>query len=85
MASQLIQHGTTKNHFQQASTFIRFYNHYQLSFIMPLLSTISCYITYLTQHFSNCNYISGVRCLHKELGLIPAALDAIPVVSLLLR
>ena len=73
-----------RNHAQRASTFIKFCN-YHFPFIMPSMSTICCYITHLTHHFklsaSIRNYISGVRILHKELGLIPESLNSFPVVS----
>ena len=45
------------------------------------------FVTYLTQHFlssaSVCNYISEVRFMHRELGLIQEALASFPVASLL--
>ena len=76
-----------QNNIQQASTFMNFCVHYHLSFIMPSVSTTCCYITYLTQHCKSAssvrNYISGVRFLHKELGLTPDNVDSSPVSSLL--
>ena len=74
-------------HLQQTSTYIHFCDHYSLPLLNPSIPTITCYITYLIQHFKSarsvCNYISGIRFLHKELGLAPVSLDSFPVILLL--
>ena len=65
-----------------------FFHHYHLQFIHPSSATVCYYITHLTYQFKSSkrmhNYISGVRFLHKQLGLAPEALDSVPV-ALLLR
>ena len=67
--------------------YINFCDNYHLPFINSSLSTITCYITHLTQHFRSFhsirNYVSEVRFLHKELRLIPVSLDSFPVAALL--
>ena len=90
LAAQAYHPGTSRNHTQQAATFIKFCDHYHFPFINPSIDTIdtlSCYITHLTQHFrspaSVCNYLSGVRFIHKQLGLSPTSLHSFPVTSLL--
>ena len=87
LAAHSFRPGTTKYHAQQASTFIKFCDIYHLPFIQPSVSTVTSYVTYLTQHFQSSasvhNYISRVRFMHRELGLIPEVLDSFPVASLL--
>ena len=87
LAAQAYRPGTSRNQVQQASTFIKFCDHYHLPFINPSMSTICCYITHLTHHFKSSasvrNYLSGVRFLHKQLGLTTESLDSFPVTSLL--
>ena len=79
--------GTSRNHTLQAQSFIQFCNHYHLLFLDPDISTMCLYITHLTPCFSSAhsvrNYVSGVRTLHKEMGLTPAALDSFQVSCLL--
>ena len=87
LASQSFCAGIVKNHIQHSSTCINLCDHYSLPFINSSISTITCYITYLTQHFQSAcnvrNYISGVRFLNKELGLAPDSLESFPVIALL--
>ena len=84
---QSFHSGTSKNHLQQASTNVNVCDHYSLPFLNPSISTITCCITYLTQHFKSacsvCNYLSGVRFVHRELGLAPGSLDSFPFIALL--
>ena len=87
LASQAFRPGTATNHSHQACVFINFCDHYQCPFLLPSISTVSMYITHLTRWFqSSCsvrNYVSGIRVLHRQLGLSPMALDSFQVQSLL--
>ena len=66
---------------------MEFCDHYELQFIHPSSSTLCYYITHLTCQFQSSknvhNYISGVRFLHRQLGLTPEAIDSVSVISLL--
>ena len=79
--------GTSRNHPLQTQSFIQFCDHYHLCFLDPDVSTICLYITHLTHHFSSarsiCNYMSGVRTIHKEMRLTPPALESFQVSCLL--
>ena len=86
LAAHTFRPGTTSNHIHQANSFIEFCNDYHLHFICPSSSTLCCYITHLTCHVQSSksvhNYISGVRFLHRQLGLTSTAIDSFPVISL---
>ena len=53
--------------------FMDFCHHYGLQFINPANAMVYNYITYLSQRFTAAksvrNYVSRVRCLHRQLGL----------------
>ena len=83
LAAHSFRPGTIRNHLHQASTFITFYDHYSLPFIMPSAATLCYYVTYLSQHFKSPHSLSGVRFLHKELGMTLATVGSFPVTSLL--
>ena len=74
---------TSRNHNIQAQSFSQFCDHDHLHFLDPDISTVCLYITHLICRFpSACsirNYVSGVRTLHKEMGLTPAALESFQV------
>ena len=80
--------GTSRNNTLQAQSFIQFCDHYHLCFLDLDISTMCLYITHLTCRFSSAlsihNYMSGVRTLHKEMGLTPAALESFQVSCFLL-
>ena len=88
LAAHAFRPGTARNHILQAQAFIQFCDHYHLRFINPDVSTMYLFIAHPTRHFSSarnvCNYMSGVRTLHKEMGLTPAALESFQVSCMLL-
>jgi hypothetical protein len=79
--------GTTNNHIQQAALFRQFCRHYNFNSISPSEEIICKYIAFLTHRFSSArsvrNYLSGVRFMHKTLGLPPPPTDSFPVVTML--
>ena len=85
LAAHASRPGTFRNHALQGQSFIQFCDH--LCFLDPDVSTVFLYITHLTRHFLSAhsirNYVSGVRTLHKEVGLTPAALQSFQVSCLL--
>ena len=87
LVAQAFRPGTAANHLHQAEAFIQFFDHYRLPFTNPQVSTICYYITHLITTVSSsnsvCNYISGIRFLHKQHGLAPEALASFPVQCLL--
>ena len=64
-----------------------FCTHFDFQFLLPSTATVGYYVTYLTTKFTSSrsirNYVSGICQLHKQLGLIPEALDSFPIMSLL--
>ena len=64
-----------------------FCDNFGLPFINPHISTVSYFITHLTQRFSSAasvrNYVSGIRTMHKQLGLTAHSLDSYPIACLL--
>ena len=87
LAPHAFSPGTSKNHAQQAQSFIQFCDHYHLCFLDPDDSTLCLYITHLSRRFSSAhsirNYVSRVRTLHKEVGLAQASLESYQVSCLL--
>ena len=87
-AAQAFRPGTSDNHLHQVHSFIQFCDNHKLEFINPAPSTLCYYVTSLPTKFTSSksvrNYASGVRFLHKQLGLALELLDSFPV-SYLLR
>ena len=86
LATNAFHIGTKVNHLHQTNCFMEFCDHYHLHCIHPSATTLCYYITHLTHQFNSSksmlNYISGVKFLNKQLGLIPKALTSFPVISL---
>ena len=89
LVAQVFRPGTTANHLSQARIFVHFCQHYHIQFLNTSTYTL-CYYTsiiFLTWKFisptSVRNYVSGIRFLHKEIGLTPTALDSFPLTCLL--
>lgn len=80
--------GTSANHLVQFATYIHFCISYDLPDINPSVDTITLYVEYLAQRFQSyksvTNYISGVRLLHKLLGIEAPSLQSFEV-HLMLR
>ena len=87
LAVHAFRPGTARNHALQAQSFIQFCDHSHIAFLNPDVSTVCLYITHLTYRFSSarsiCNYVSGVRTLHKEVSRILATLESYQVSCLL--
>jgi hypothetical protein len=66
---------------------MQFCSTYNLQYLQPAISTVACYITFLAKRFTSAqsvhNYVSGIRTMHRSIGLEAAALDSYPVACLL--
>lgn len=86
--AQAFAPGTSANHTAQFSMYLQFCLTYNLQDINPTVDTIILYTEYLAQKFhshkSVYNYISGVRLLHKLLGITAPSLYSFDL-SLMLR
>ena len=80
--------GTQANHNTQFSTYLAFCMYYGLQDINPTPSTICAYAEFLARTCKSPrtikNYVSGVRLLHKNLGLDPPSLHCFQL-QLILR
>ena len=80
MRRQAFRGGTHANHRRQIKLYTAFCNHYNLQDINPAADTVAMYIAYLTHRLSSAqsvaNYVSGVRLLHKLVGVDAPALRA---------
>ena len=87
LATHVFRLETNANHPRQAKAFMDFCHHYKLQFINPSSATVCYYIIYVTRRFTVAtsvrNYVSGVKFLYMQLGLILEALDSFPVNCLL--
>ena len=70
--------GTNANHKSQIKAYLLFCNYYNLKDINPTTETICLFVEFLAASVNSPrvihNYISGVRFLHKLLGLHPDSL-----------
>ena len=75
------------NHTQQAALFRHFCHHYSYNPIRPSEPVLCRYIAFLTNRFKSArsvrNYVSGIRFMHKSLGLTPPATDTFQVSTML--
>lgn len=75
---QAFRPGTSANHISQFRAYLTFCTKFGLSDINPTVETVCLYVEYLAQRFrspkSVNNYISGVRLLHKYIGVECASL-----------
>ena len=62
-------------------------NRYNLQYLRPAVSTVVYYVTYLAKKFTSAqsvhNYVSGIRTMHRTMGLEATALDSYPISCLL--
>jgi len=86
--SQAFSSGTTANHNAQFTLYFQFCLMHKLQDIDPSVDTLLLYTEYLAQRFQSHksvhNYISGVRLLHKLLGVQAPALSSFDL-ALMLR
>lgn len=70
---QAFRTGTSANHLSQFRAYISFCLEFNLRDVNPTVDTVCLYVEHLAQRFrspkSVSNYISGVRLLHKYLGV----------------
>jgi hypothetical protein len=75
--------GTTANHWAQWKLYFTFCEHFKLQAIQPSEQTVCLYMEFLSRSFvapnSIQNYVSGVRTLHKMLGVECTSLDSFGV------
>ena len=80
MRRMAFREGTRANQRRQINLYLAFCAHYNIRDINPTSDTVAMYIAYLTHRMSSsqsvANYMSGVRLLHKLVGVDAPALRA---------